>query len=120
MLETAPFFTDIAPLPETGQAHWAETSDGKKLRVAHWPLDGAKGTVLLFPGRTEYVEKYAMTASAFAKKGLAVMAIDWRGQGLSDRLIPARNIGHVDVFSDYQKDVAAMLRTARALQLPRP
>ncbi|BDY16503.1 hydrolase [Sulfitobacter pontiacus] len=120
MLETAPFFTDIAPLPETGQAHWAETSDGKKLRVAHWPLDGAKGTVLLFPGRTEYVEKYAMTAGAFAKKGLAVMAIDWRGQGLSDRLIPDRNIGHVDVFSDYQKDVAAMMRTARALQLPRP
>jgi lysophospholipase len=29
-------------------------------------------------------------------------------------------IGHVDSFTDYQKDVSAMMRTARALGLPRP
>ncbi|KKL89860.1 hypothetical protein LCGC14_1910500, partial [marine sediment metagenome] len=49
-LTPAPLFTDVSPGPDTGQAHWGETSDGKRLRVIHWPLTGAKGTVLLFPG----------------------------------------------------------------------
>ncbi len=86
----------------------------------HWPLDGAKGTVLLFPGRTEYAEKYGLTAKEFAKRGLAVMTIDWRGQGLSDRLLEDARVGHIHFFSDYQKDVATMTRAARTLQLPRP
>lgn len=34
---------------------------------------------------------------------------------LDDRLI-----GHIDHFPDYQKDVAAMMRAARGLNLPRP
>jgi lysophospholipase len=119
-LTPAPLFTDVHPGPDTGLAHWIETSDGKKLRVAHWTVEGAKGTVLLFPGRTEYVEKYGITAAELARRGLAVMAIDWRGQGLADRLLPDPLVGHVETFSDYQKDVAAMMRAARGLQLPRP
>lgn len=119
-LETAPFFTDVMPGPEGGAAHWAQTSDGKRIRVGHWPLEGARGTVLLFPGRTEYIEKYGQTARELADRGLATMAIDWRGQGLADRLLDDPLIGHVDAFSDYQKDVAAMMRAVRALALPRP
>lgn len=119
-LVSAPLFTDIHPGPDTGVAHWVDTSDGKRVRIAHWPAEGARGTVLLFPGRTEYIEKYGVTAAEFAKRGLAVITIDWRGQGLADRMLPDRRIGYVDVFSDYQKDVAAMMRAARGLQLPRP
>lgn len=119
-LTPAPLFTDIHPGPEGGMAHWVETSDGKRIRVGHWPLSGAKGTVLLFPGRTEYIEKYGPAASDLAARGLGTIAIDWRGQGLADRLLDDPRVGHVDAFSDYQKDVAAMLRAARALSLPRP
>lgn len=119
-LKPAPLFTDICPGPAGGVAHWAETSDGKRIRVAHWPLEGAKGTVLVFPGRTEYIEKYGITATELADRGLATLAIDWRGQGLADRLIDNPLVGHVDAFPDYQKDVAAMLRVARELHLPRP
>ncbi len=119
-LSPAPLFTDVHPGPDGGVAHWAVTSDGKRIRVGHWPLAGARGTVLLFPGRTEYIEKYGSTAAELAERGLATMAIDWRGQGLADRLITDELIGHVDAFSDYQKDVAAMMRAARALSLPRP
>ena len=119
-LTSAPLFTDIHPGPDTGVAHWVDTSDGKRVRIAHWPAEGARGTVLLFPGRTEYIEKYGVTAAEFAKRGLAVITIDWRGQGLADRMLPDRRIGYVDVFSDYQKDVAALMRAARGLQLPRP
>lgn len=119
-LSPAPLFTDVQPGPEAGAAHWAATSDGKRIRVGHWPLDGAKGTVLLFPGRTEYIEKYGLIASRLAARGLATLTIDWRGQGLSDRLIADPQIGHVVAFSDYQKDVGAMMRAARTLSLPRP
>lgn len=119
-LTPAPLFTDIGPGPDGGTAHWAVTSDGKKIRVGAWPLQGAKGTVLMFPGRTEYIEKYGETARDLAKRGLASMAIDWRGQGLADRLIADPVVGHVDAFQDYQKDVAAMMRAARTLSLPRP
>ncbi len=119
-LEPAPLFTDVMPGPDGGQAHWAMTSDGKRIRVGSWPLDHARGTVLLFPGRTEYIEKYGVTAREFAARGLATMSVDWRGQGLADRLIDDPLVGHVEVFSDYQKDVAAMMRAARELGLPRP
>jgi lysophospholipase len=119
-LTPAPLFTDVHPGPAGGVAYWATTSDDKQIRIGHWPLNDAKGTVLLFPGRTEYIEKYGVTATELAKRGLATLAIDWRGQGLADRLIDDPLVGHVEAFSDYQKDVAAMMRAARTLSLPRP
>ena len=91
-----------------------------RLRVAAWPLEGAQGTVIMLPGRTEYVEKYARLAAEVAEHGYAMIAIDWRGQGLADRLIADHRIGHVGEFQDYQKDVEALVAAARALTLPRP
>ncbi|SFD46341.1 lysophospholipase [Sulfitobacter brevis] len=119
-ISPAPLFTDIKPGPEDGAAYWLQTSDGKRIRVGHWQPKGAKGTVLLFPGRTEYIEKYGFCAAELAARGLATFAVDWRGQGLSDRLTENPLIGHVDLFQDYQKDVGAMVRAARELGLPRP
>lgn len=119
-LDPAPYHADIAHGPDSGAAVWVATSDGVRVRVGHWPLDRARGTVLIFPGRTEFVEKYGQIAHGFAARGLACAAIDWRGQGLSDRLTENPLIGHVEAFGDYQKDVAAMKRAARALGLPRP
>ncbi|MEJ6397824.1 alpha/beta hydrolase [Yoonia sp. 208BN28-4] len=116
----APFFEDIAFGPQGGAAHWVKTSDGLRIRVAHWPLDGAKGTVLMFPGRTEYIEKYGDAALEFAKGGYATVAVDWRGQGIADRMTEDRAIGHVGKFADYQHDVAALLAHARALHMPEP
>jgi len=119
-LTPAPLFEDVHPGPAGGAAYWAQTSDGKRIRVGHWPSEGSKGTVLLFPGRTEYIEKYGVVAHRLAQQGLATFAIDWRGQGLADRMLDDPLVGHVEAFSDYQKDVAAMMRAARALSLPRP
>lgn len=119
-LSPAPYHSKIAYGPAGGAAHWVQTSDGLRLRVGHWPLAQANGTVLIFPGRTEFIEKYGQTASAFAALGLASAAIDWRGQGLSERILDNPLIGHVARFTDYQKDVAAMVTCAQALGLPRP
>lgn len=119
-LSPAPLFTDVCPGPEGGQAYWVDTPDGKRIRLATWVPEGAKATVLLFPGRTEYIEKYGHAAGELAARGFATISIDWRGQGLADRLLDNPAIGHVDHFTDYQKDVAALMRAVRELSLPRP
>lgn len=119
-MQTAPFYADIAGGPDGGAAHWLTTSDGLRIRVAHWNLAGAKGTVLMFPGRTEFIEKYGDAAKEFQKRGFASLAIDWRGQGIADRMTPNRAVGHVGEYADYQNDVAALMAHANELDLPRP
>ena len=117
----APFFADIAQGPAGGAAHWVRTSDGLRIRVGHWRSDATtRGTVLLFPGRTEYIEKYGPAAADLAERGYATLSVDWRGQGLADRMLPDRLLGHVEAFLDFQKDVEAAVRLAERLALPKP
>lgn len=119
MMETAPYHADVSQY-DKGTCHWLLTVDGVRLRVGHWAVPNAKGTVLIFPGRTEYVEKYGRTAKDLNARGFAAVAIDWRGQGIADRLLDNRAVGHVDIFEDYQLDVQAMLAHVRKLKLPEP
>lgn len=119
-MQPAPLYDDVAAGPPGGAAHWLTTADGLRIRVGHWPLAQAKGTVLIFPGRTEFVEKYGLVAQAMQDYGYASLAIDWRGQGLAQRLARTPAVGHVRHFSDYQLDVAAVMAHAAALHLPRP
>jgi lysophospholipase len=118
--DRAPYHADIAPDRPEARAYWVRASDGLRLRIAHFAAAQPRGAVLLFPGRTEYVEKYSETAAALCARGYDVLVIDWRGQGLADRMLEDPRTGHVQVFEDYQKDVAAMTGLARDLDLPRP
>lgn len=127
-MQEAPFFGSIIDAFPAGEAWWITAEDGVRIRVGLWRPDPRQdqspdqltGTVLLFPGRTEYIEKYAPTAADFAARGLATLAVDWRGQGIADRLLDDPLIGHVDRFSDFQLDVQAALKAARDLDLPEP
>ena len=118
-METAPFFDDVAEAPEGVTCAWLRTSDGVRIRVAYWQ-GGTKGTVLLLPGRTEYIEKYGPAAREFAARGYAMATVDWRGQGIADRLLDERAPGHVGIFSDYQRDLAAFGDFLRDQGLPTP
>ncbi|MEQ9259215.1 MAG: alpha/beta hydrolase [Roseovarius sp.] len=120
MTEPAPFFAEMADGPEGGSAWWLKAEDGQRIRVGLWQPEAARGTVFLFPGRTEYIEKYGRAARAFAGCGYATFTIDWRGQGLADRLADDAMSGHVGRFTDYQMDVRAMLAAAEQMGLPRP
>ena len=120
-MENAPFGVRVAEGPNNVRAYWVFTQDKVRLRIAHWEAcEAPKGTVLLFQGRTENVEKYGRTVEDLHKAGYAALAIDWRGQGLSDRLTKDRMTGHVLQYSDYQKDVVAMIGAANTLELPKP
>ncbi|SDE45789.1 alpha/beta fold hydrolase [Limimaricola pyoseonensis] len=114
----APFFAEVADGP--ARARWLRTADGVRLRAVHWDGPQPNGTVLLFTGRTEYAEKYGRVAADLGARGYGCVTLDWRGQGLSDRGHRIALRGHVDSFSDYQTDVAALLDHAEALGLPRP
>lgn len=115
----APFFHDVAEGPAEVRALWVHAADGSRLRMAVWP-DGAKGTILLFPGRTEYCEKYGRLAQDLAAAGYGMAAFDWRGQGLADRPAHCPGMGHVTSFDDYRADVAAFRAALEGLGAPKP
>ena len=116
----APLYSDVDEGPAGGCATWLTTSDGVRIRVAVWNAAAAQGTVVLLPGRTEYIEKYGRAATDLAQRGYATVTVDWRGQGLSDRALPDSMTGHVADFIDYQTDLDAVFAHARAQGLPQP
>ena len=119
-MQEAPLYSEVADGPADGRAFWLTTSDDVRIRAGLWRIAGAAGTVILFPGRTEYIEKYGRAAGDFAQSGFSTLVVDWRGQGLSDRLIRDPMSGYVHHFGDYQKDVTALVAAASELDLPKP
>ncbi len=110
------------PLPPGGTALWLTAGDGTRLRAAFWPASLAvpRGTVTIAPGRAEFIEKYFETIGELRARGFAVAAFDWRGQGGSQRDLPGARKGHVDDFSLYGRDLAALEAQLLAPLAPRP
>lgn len=119
MTEAAPFDVALADGPPGERAVWLRTSDGVRIRACAWG-GGNKGTVLLMPGRTEYIEKYGRAAGDLVARGWSVVSLDWRGQGLADRALPDPMAGHVLDFHEYQRDLDAVVTWAQAAGLPGP
>jgi lysophospholipase len=117
---SAPFYASLAEGPPDGFADWAKAADGRQIRVGGWGLDASKGTVFLFPGRSEYIEKYGRSAVGLRARGYATVSVDWRGQGLASRETASHLPGHVGDFAEFQLDVAAMIAFARGMGLPEP
>lgn len=115
----APLYS-CADGPDAGAAFFVKAADGVQLRLGLWTHAAASGTVLLVPGRTEYVEKYGRAARDLRARGFATLVIDLRGQGLADRPLQDRLTGHVGDFAEYQLDIDAMLEFAVARGLPQP
>ncbi len=110
------------PVPEGGRFAWLRTADGVRLRAACWPGRKLLGTVLILPGRTECIEKYYETITELRARGYAVAALDWRGQGLSDRALTDNHKGHVWDFTEYHSDLDCFLDAfvTSAPELPKP
>ena len=79
------------PVPDDAVSGLIKTPDGAELRFARWPPPaGRKGTVCVFTGRGEQIEKYFETVADLRDRGFAVAMIDWRGQGHSSRRLSDR------------------------------
>ena len=100
-----------------------ETTDGVRVRAARYmpetPRTDWRGGFFVLPGRGEFIEKYEEVCGDLAERGFASVVIDWRGQGLSDRLYPDPQRFHARDFADYQKDFQAVFDAVGA-DLPRP
>lgn len=118
-LEPAPFHAEVAEGPAGVKAWWVRASDTTRLRFGVWP-EGPKGTVLMFCGRTEYIEKYGRVAEDLAAAGYGMVSFDWRGQGLADRPQHEPGMGHVLSFDEYRWDVAAFRTALEDLGVPKP
>lgn len=116
----------LASIPENQAPQGAieaqiRAADGVRLRTARWaPKATPRGTVAIFGGRGEFIEKYFEVADDILSRGFAVAILDWRGQGGSDRPLRNARKGHVDDFSHYLRDLDAFSASVLASECPRP
>lgn len=100
------------PVPAKLETFTAQ--DGAAIRYAHWPAPDQRrraGVVVFFQGRTEFIEKNIFAYQDLLERNFEIWTLDWRGQGLSDRLLPdAPEKGHIDSYATYLADAEFFLR----------
>ncbi len=109
------------PVPDNFLTGTLKAPGGVSLRFARWqPPAGRRGTVCIFQGRAEWIEKYFETVRDLRARGFAVAALDWRGQGLSDRALSDRRKSYVRDFSEYDSDLETFMREIVLPDCPPP
>ena len=116
----ASFLNNVFKWPHAANTNYKATTDGIRVRTSFWAANDPVGTVFVFPGRADYIEKYGGLANFCLSNNLNVIAIDWRGQGLSERLLDDKNIGHIEDFKNYQNDVEVIIKEAKDASLVKP
>jgi lysophospholipase len=82
---------------------------GVRLRVARFDADAPRAVCALLNGQTEFIEKYFEVIDELRGRGFSVAALDWRGQGGSDRLLSNPRKAHIGDFSQYDEDLNAFM-----------
>ena len=102
---------EVAATYRPPERHGFLDGAGARLRWAAWTAAGRpRGSVVVLGGRGEFIEKYATeVVGELLGRGYSVFALDWRGQGLSDRALADRGKGHIDDFATYLADLALFL-----------
>jgi len=109
------------PVPEDAVSGTIKTPDGAEIRFARWaPPTNRKGTVCVFQGRSEYIEKYFETVRDLRERGFAVATIDWRGQGHSSRRLRDPRKGYVRDFAEYEIDIETFVQRIVLPDCPPP
>ena len=114
---------DRRAIPEgTRETQW-DAPDGWAVRRIDWPeatpVGAVRGSILFFPGRGDFYEKYLETLEQWHRSGWRVTAMDWRGQAGSGRLGNDPVTGHVSDFSVWIDDLSAFWAEWKA-QTPGP
>jgi lysophospholipase len=110
------------PIPPDALVVPVTTKDGVRLRAVRFPptVRPVRGTVCLFQGRGEQIEKYFRLVEELRGRGFAVATFDWRGQGGSDRPFIGLPNDHIRLFSDFERDIEAFRRDLVLPDCPPP
>jgi lysophospholipase len=110
------------PIPVGATTGYIDVGKGLRVRFASWQsaLRERRGTVCIFPGRSEFIEKYFEVVGELRRKGFAVAVLDWRGQGGSSRLLRNRLKGHIQDFTRYEEDLARFMNEVVLPDCPPP
>ena len=110
------------PIPSKPVVMQVKAQDGVPLRVVRWRPTSRKtrGTVCILQGRAEFIERYFETITELRRRGFAVVAFDWRGQGGSGREVANPKKGHVKDFSRYRLDLEAVRTEVLEPLMPKP
>lgn len=95
---------DIGP-PVAAKAFQLERpGEGGFIRVSAYPVENAIGTFAVVTGWAEFTEKYFEVIMDLNQRGFNVAMMDWRGQGLSARMLEERAKGYIDSFTTHEND----------------
>lgn len=110
------------PVPSGAVVGTFAGKDGVQLRFARWDATRGprRGTICVFPGRAEPIEKYFEVIADLRRRGFAVAIHDLRGQGGSARLLPNSRKGHVESFADYDGDLFRFMKDIVLPDCPPP
>jgi len=110
------------PVPSGAIAGTFKAQDKLSLRFARWEgtRGPRRGTVCLFQGRGEFIEKYFEVVADLRRRGFAVATMDWRGQGGSARLLANPRKGHVRSFAEFDRDLALFMKEIVLPDCPPP
>ena len=107
--------------PGGGGDHYYTGRDRQRLRYGLWlPEQVTGGTVFILPGRSEFIEKYFETIADLRDRGFVALILDWRGQGLSGRLIIDTPKSKGDEFDLMIGDLTDLISLAKRKKLPKP
>lgn len=94
---------------------WLDMTDGQSLMLRDWPLEKARGAVLIVHGLGEHSGRYDRLAEWFNQRGYSVRAYDQRGHGQS----PGRR-GALRHGDDLLADLAAVYTDYASAQAHTP
>lgn len=102
---------DRRAIPYAARESYWSARDGHNVRRIDWPGSGGdspRGSILFFPGRADFYEKYLETLNYWHGLGWRVTAADWRWQAGSGRFSANPLAGDVNDFSVWVDDLAAL------------
>ncbi len=100
---------DIAPCWQSRQQGYHLTLDNKRLYWCSLTAAQHNKVIIIVNGRIESACKYQELFYDLFHQGYDIYSFDHRGQGLSERLIADPQMGYVEQFDDYVRDMDELI-----------
>ncbi len=104
-LKNPEHIAEIEKLYASGKEGFFDGENGIQIYYKYFIRPNEKGAIVISSGRTEAAIKYKELIFDLYNNGFSVYIMDHRGQGFSGRMLPDPEMGYVDDFQNYIKDL---------------